>query len=60
MSLLPDTYEPQDILNRIVQLGYDTDTVAAIAGTILGARYGYSWIPLKSLLDLERLEVSNN
>jgi ADP-ribosyl-[dinitrogen reductase] hydrolase len=35
---------PNDILLSICQLGYDTDTVAAIAGTMLGARYGMKFL----------------
>ena len=34
------TCEPQAALAEIVQQGYDTDTVAAIAGSLLGARFG--------------------
>lgn len=55
MALLPDI-DPQEILTEIVNLGYDTDTVGAIAGSILGARFGCDWIPLDRLKDLERLE----
>lgn len=34
-------------LDRAVRAGYDTDTVAAIAGGLLGARWGTSAIPLQ-------------
>jgi ADP-ribosyl-[dinitrogen reductase] hydrolase len=58
MALLPgNDVDPQDVLNTIVKLGYDTDTVAAIAGSVLGARFGCAWIPLERLKDLERLKV---
>jgi len=33
-------------LEQAVRAGYDTDTVAAIAGSLLGAHYGYTAIPL--------------
>lgn len=56
MALLPSINDPQDILADIVSQGYDTDTVAAIAGSILGARFGYLWIPTNRLMDLERLQ----
>ncbi len=32
-------------LQRAISIGNDTDTVAAIAGTLLGARYGVSGLP---------------
>jgi hypothetical protein len=34
-------------LETAVRIGHDTDTVAAIAGTLLGAAYGASAIPLE-------------
>lgn len=34
-----------DALERAVRGGYDTDTVAAIAGSLLGARWGLSAVP---------------
>ncbi|WP_246064882.1 ADP-ribosylglycohydrolase family protein [Melghirimyces algeriensis] len=43
--------EPNQTLYRIIQLGFDTDTVCAIAGSILGARFGTDWIPFDRLLD---------
>jgi ADP-ribosyl-[dinitrogen reductase] hydrolase len=36
----------EDGLERAVRAGYDTDTVAAIAGGILGAKFGASAIPV--------------
>ena len=54
MALRPDC-EPQAALAEIVQQGYDTDTVAAICGSILGARFGCAWIPIGRLLDSNRL-----
>jgi len=57
-----------DALVAAVRIGHDTDTVAAIAGSLLGARWGLSAVPLrwKALLhgwpgydarDLTRLAV---
>lgn len=42
----------QDALHAAIRIGNDTDTVAAIAGSLLGARWGASAIPLawKSML----------
>jgi len=36
-----------DTLLSAVRIGHDTDTVAAIAGALLGARWGSSAVPLK-------------
>lgn len=35
----------EEVLIRIIAIGGDTDTLAAIAGALLGCRYGHSWIP---------------
>src|SRR5207244_3773275 len=35
-----------DALRTAVHIGHDTDTVAAIAGSLLGARWGASAVPL--------------
>ena len=45
------------ILSEIVLQGFDTDTVAAITGGLLGARLGTGWIPLHRLRDRSRLEA---
>lgn len=37
----------QDALVAAVRIGHDTDTVAAIAGSLLGARWGASAIPFR-------------
>jgi len=55
MALLPDI-QPQAVLRNIVILGYDVDTVGAIAGSVLGARFGCSWILKEKLMDRERIE----
>lgn len=49
--------EPADLLAEIMRQGYDTDTVGAICGGLLGARFGTSWIPRERLMDSERLEA---
>jgi ADP-ribosylglycohydrolase len=43
--------DPGRALVELVALGYDTDTVAAICGSLLGARFGLDWIPRQRLLD---------
>lgn len=39
----------------MIRQGYDTDTVGAICGTVLGARFGTAWIPTHRLADGSRL-----
>jgi ADP-ribosylglycohydrolase len=46
---------PGFILTEIIRQGYDTDTVAAICGGLLGSRFGTSWIPLEQFIDRKRL-----
>ena len=41
----PGCLHLQDALHKAVRIGHDTDTVAAIAGSLLGARWGGSAIP---------------
>ncbi len=55
MALLANA-APQDVFDEIVRQGYDTDTVAVIAGGLLGARFGTSWIPTDRLIDCDRLK----
>lgn len=50
-----DTY--RDCLIRAVNLGNDTDTVAAVAGALAGIYYGYEAIPQEWLNDLRGKEV---
>ncbi|MBL8917322.1 MAG: ADP-ribosylglycohydrolase family protein [Myxococcaceae bacterium] len=52
---LRDDVDPFIALRDIVRLGEDTDTVAAIAGGLLGARFGHGWIPKPKVLDHDRL-----
>jgi ADP-ribosylglycohydrolase len=54
MALWPKI-SPQDALGEIIRQGYDTDTVAAIAGGILGARVGASFVPVQRFVDADRL-----
>ncbi|MFC7442089.1 ADP-ribosylglycohydrolase family protein [Laceyella putida] len=51
-----DDLEPMDALRSIIREGFDTDTVAAIAGAVLGARHGDEWIPAEQFYDRKRLE----
>ncbi|KAG2377524.1 hypothetical protein C9374_009040 [Naegleria lovaniensis] len=46
---------PNLVLRSIITLGYDTDTIGAIAGYLLGARFGMKWIPVQLLFDYERI-----
>jgi ADP-ribosyl-[dinitrogen reductase] hydrolase len=46
---------PNELLVDLVQQGGDTDTAAAIAGALFGARYGTGWIPMHRLVDREAL-----
>lgn len=55
MALTMDA-EPGGILAEIVRLGFDTDTVAAICGGLLGARHGTDWVPVDRLGDRHRLQ----
>ncbi|MDP3236063.1 MAG: ADP-ribosylglycohydrolase family protein [Myxococcales bacterium] len=52
---LRDEVEPFTALRDIVRLGEDTDTVAAIAGGLLGARFGHEWVPKAQLREHQHL-----
>lgn len=39
--------DPEDALIRAVGFGGDTDTIAAMAGALLGALHGAAWIPAR-------------
>lgn len=52
---LRDEVEPFTALRDIVRLGEDTDTVAAIAGGLLGARFGHGFVPTQQLLDAQAI-----
>ncbi|EFC47136.1 hypothetical protein NAEGRDRAFT_57440 [Naegleria gruberi] len=47
---------PNLLLRSTVTLGYDTDTIGAILGYLLGSRFGTSWIPLQLLFDFNRIK----
>ena len=50
----------EDALVQVVRAGGDTDTNAAVAGAVLGARYGATAIPdrwLECIPDLERIDL---
>lgn len=55
-ALLLDS-DPREVLAGLVRQGADTDTVAAICGSILGARHGTSWIPAERLVDADRMRT---
>lgn len=55
VGLWPGQEAPAALLSGVVEEGGDTDTVAAIAGGILGARHGDDWIPLARCSDAEML-----
>lgn len=46
---------PGDLLGGVMREGGDTDTVGAITGALLGARFGTGWIPVGQLRDHEVL-----
>lgn len=50
------TYSYEECVLKAVNLGDDTDTVAAIAGGLAGALYGYEGIPVKWLEKLKKRE----
>jgi ADP-ribosylglycohydrolase len=56
VGLFP-TGTPEELLSSIMLQGNDTDTVGAIAGGLLGARFGVDWIPNARLRDGLRLAV---
>lgn len=54
---LLESVEPNAALLAIMRQGEDTDTVAAIAGGVLGARFGSAWVPKEKLTDRAHLEL---
>lgn len=56
VALQKEISSPNDALFDIIRLGYDTDTVAAIAGSMLGARFGEEWIDKSKLLNATFIE----
>ena len=50
----------KDCLLKAVNLGHDTDTIAAIAGGIAGLYYGYSAIPENWLEKIQKREWIEN
>ena len=39
--------DPEECLIRAVNMGGDTDTIAAMIGDIVGALHGQQWIPVR-------------
>lgn len=52
---LSASYNPHEVLSSIMDKGDDTDTVGAITGAILGAKFGYKWIPTHKIIDIKRI-----
>lgn len=46
-SVLCHWDNPEDAIIAAVHYGGDTDTIAAMAGNLVGALYGDSWIPAR-------------
>lgn len=47
----------EDSIKCAINLGYDTDTIAAITGNIAGILYGYETIPVNWLEDLQGKDI---
>ena len=58
MWCLLNTKDYKTLVLRAVNLGDDTDTVAAVAGGLAGIYYGLEEIPEKWLLKLQNREYS--
>ena len=56
VALFPEG-SPAALLSSVMMQGHDTDTVGAIAGGLLGARFGVDWIPVDQMRDGLRLAV---
>lgn len=54
---LLDDVDPGDALLAVVRQGEDTDTVAAIAGGLFGARFGADWVQKDRVQDRARIEL---
>ena len=50
-----DNYK--DCVLKAVNLGGDTDTIAAVSGGLAGIIYGYEDIPIKWINDLQRKDI---
>jgi ADP-ribosylglycohydrolase len=59
VALHPEA-DPSRDLSDMIRQGYDTDTVGAIAGGLMGARFGDDWIPVERLVDREHLSAWAN
>jgi ADP-ribosylglycohydrolase len=46
---------PVDVLTTAAGLGGDTDTIAAIAGAIVGAQHGLSGLPADLVAEVQRV-----
>jgi len=52
-SICTNWHSPENCLIKAVAMGGDTDTVAAIAGSVMGALHGTRWIPDRWYEELE-------
>ncbi len=57
---LTTTYSYKDCVLKAVNLGEDTDTVAAIAGGLAGIKYGYNAIPKEWINNLANKDLINS
>ena len=48
---------PGGLLANVIQQGGDSDTVGAIVGALLGAKYGIDWIPSERMTDSTALHA---
>ena len=46
-------HKPEECMIQAVELGGDTDTIASMAGSLVGALHGCRWIPLRWFDELE-------
>jgi poly(ADP-ribose) glycohydrolase ARH3 len=51
---------PRQVIQKCVSFGGDTDTTGAMAGYLVGARFGYSWIPRHWFDSLENGEFGRD
>ncbi len=60
MYVVMNSTKFSDAIIGATNLGDDTDTIAAIAGSIAGVIYGYDSFPVKWIFKLQRQEYLNN
>ncbi len=60
MYVVMNSTKFSDAIIGAANLGDDTDTIAAIAGSIAGIMYGYDTFPVKWIFKLQRQDYLNN